>query len=45
MEKGLKLNTSSDGFVYAQNYVDGKFEGCASYIDSYEPATGKVWAK
>ena len=28
----------------AQNYVYGQFEDTDTYIDSYEPSTGKVWA-
>ncbi len=35
----------SDGLVYVENFVDGEFEAASSYVDSYEPATGKVWAK
>ena len=28
----------------AQNYIYGQFEDTDTYIDSYEPSTGKVWA-
>ena len=28
----------------AQNYIFGQFEDTDTYIDSYEPSTGKVWA-
>ena len=28
----------------AQNYIYGEFEDTDTYIDSYEPSTGKVWA-
>ena len=28
----------------AQNYVYGEFEDTDTYIDSYEPSTGRVWA-
>ena len=28
----------------AQNYIYGQFEETDTYIDSYEPSTGKVWA-
>ena len=28
----------------AQNYIYGEFENTDTYIDSYEPSTGKVWA-
>ena len=28
----------------AQNYIYGVFEDTDTYIDSYEPSTGKVWA-
>ena len=28
----------------AQNYIYGQFEDTDTYIDSYEPSTGRVWA-
>ena len=28
----------------AQNYIYGQFEDTDTYIDSYEPSTGNVWA-
>ena len=28
----------------AQNYIYGQFEDTDTYIDSYEPSTGMVWA-
>lgn len=31
--------------VMAENYIEGLFEATETYIDSYEPATGQVWAK
>jgi len=30
--------------VRVQNYIFGQFEETETYIDSYEPATGKIWA-
>lgn len=33
------------GLVHLQNYVYGEFEDTEDYIDSYNPATGQVWAK
>ena len=29
----------------AENFIDGQFETTLNYLDSYEPATGKVWAQ
>lgn len=31
--------------LHAENYVYGKFEGAPAYLDSFEPSTGKVWAR
>ncbi|KAK3087605.1 hypothetical protein FSP39_008279 [Pinctada imbricata] len=28
-----------------QNFIDGEFVECTTYIDSYDPSTGEVWAK
>ena len=39
--------SSVNGFVAevrVQNYIFGQFEDTETYIDSYEPATGKIWA-
>ena len=33
-----------DDLPRAQNYIYGQFEDTDTYIDSYEPSTGKVWA-
>ena len=30
---------SGDGFVFAQNYIDGKFEDCQDYLDSFDPVS------
>ena len=31
--------------VVVQNFIEGQFEASESYLDSLEPANGKVWAK
>ena len=31
--------------VVAENFIEGQFEASTSYLDSFEPATGQVWAK
>ena len=31
--------------VTVSNYINGQFETTSSYIDSYDPSTGQVWAK
>ena len=28
-----------------KNYIDGEFEDCDRYLDSFDPSTGDVWAK
>ena len=40
-------DTSSDGggLVYVANYIHGGFEPANSYLDSVNPATGRVWAR
>ena len=45
----LKNDSGTDSLdvsnlLRAQNYVYGQFEDTDTYIDSYEPTTGKVWA-
>ena len=30
--------------VRIENFIDGKFVKCSNYMDSTNPATGKVWA-
>lgn len=27
------------------NFIGGEFVSCDEYLDSYDPSTGKVWAK
>ena len=34
-----------NGLVYAQNYVYGEFDDSETMIDSYNPSTGRVWAR
>ena len=41
---GDKDNLDVSNLLRAQNYVYGQFEDTDTYIDSYEPSTGKVWA-
>ena len=31
--------------MIVQNFINGEFEPCHSYLDSYEPSQGTVWAK
>lgn len=31
--------------IKVQNFIDGQFEDTSTHLDSYEPGTGKVWAK
>lgn len=43
------MAASSDTLLTIENFIRGGFvsntEAGLSYIDSYEPATGKVWAR
>ena len=41
-EESNNLDVST--LLRAQNYVHGEFEDTDTYIDSYEPSTGKIWA-
>ena len=41
---GDKDSLDVSKLLRAQNYVYGQFEDTDTYIDSYEPSTGKVWA-
>ena len=38
-------NDMKDGYLYVENYVHGEFEESEMYLDSYNPATGEVWAR
>ena len=38
-------NNENSELVIVQNFIDGQFEASDSYLDSLEPANGKVWAK
>ena len=31
--------------VKVQNFINGEFVDCDRYIDSFDPSTGKVWAR
>ena len=31
--------------VVVQNFIGGEFHGGIDFLDSYDPSTGKVWAK
>ncbi|XP_041361231.1 2-aminomuconic semialdehyde dehydrogenase-like [Gigantopelta aegis] len=31
--------------VTVSNFINGKYEATSTYIDSYDPSTGEVWAK
>lgn len=31
--------------VKVQNFINGKFLDCETYLDSFDPSTGGVWAK
>ena len=31
--------------IKAENFIGGQFEAAKTYLDSIEPATGKVWAQ
>lgn len=31
--------------IVVENFINGCFTPCKSHIDSYDPATGEVWAK
>ena len=31
--------------IRAENFINGQFEGCEGYLDSFEPGTGEVWAQ
>ncbi|XP_010192711.1 PREDICTED: aldehyde dehydrogenase family 8 member A1 isoform X2 [Mesitornis unicolor] len=35
----------SKALLVLENFIDGKFVPCASYIDSYNPSTGDVYCK
>merc|ERR1711963_776597 len=35
----------SEKLVIVQNFIDGQFEASESYLDSFEPGNGRVWAK
>ena len=36
---------SNSQLVEVHNFIDGQFEASDSYLDSLEPANGRVWAK
>ena len=36
--------TCDTSHLRVENYIFGQFEDTETYIDSYEPATGKIWA-
>ena len=31
--------------IVVENFINGKFVPTDSYIDSFDPSTGEVWAK
>lgn len=35
----------SEGLLVLENFIDGKFVPCSSYIDSYNPSTGDVYCR
>lgn len=38
-------NLGSGNGLTIENFINGEFVNCSDYIDSYNPATGQVWAK
>merc|ERR1712156_311756 len=38
-------NNKNSELVIVQNFIDGQFEGSDSYLDSFEPGNGRIWAK
>jgi len=43
-KKDLENDLDVSNLPRAQNYIYGQFEDTDTYIDSYEAATGNVWA-
>ena len=39
------LIMSEKAFLTVSNYIGGKYLTADSYIDSYDPSRGEVWAK
>ncbi len=31
--------------LHIENYIYGQFEEASAFLDSFEPGTGKVWAR
>ena len=38
-------NNETQPLLVVENFIDGQFLSTENYLDSFEPATGKVWAK
>ena len=38
-------NNETQPLLVVENFIDGQFLTTENYLDSFEPATGKVWAK
>ena len=45
MLKKMSTDDKDSQLVVVHNFIDGQFEASDSYLDSLEPANGKVWAK
>lgn len=41
----LLLRSGKMELLMLENFIDGKFLPCHSYIDSYDPSTGEVYCK
>ena len=40
-----ELEKSGSEFILVENFIDGVFTEGKEYLDSFNPSTGKVWAK
>ena len=38
-------NNETQPLLVVENFINGQFLATENYLDSFEPATGKVWAK
>lgn len=41
----MQLSAMEKDLVHVQNFINGQFVEASRYLDSWNPATGKVWAR